>query len=182
MLRNDTLQVPSTSQNQLPDQYDDMIQFRDGKKGTWTRSRSVSCVSMVYNNTAQAALHTVGPFGRHKWSPIPDQTDPPGGNHICSILSEGGVKRKLQKKSQKRHMKHRRREDLVKISARHIRMVSSTLSNVCCVINRISSSSHSPDCHGPHKDSPKLLWRHPTTSWLHLEVPYKQSYFPHDER
>lgn len=68
------------------------------KKGTWTRSRSLSCVSMVYNNTAQAALYIVGPFGKNKWSPIPDQTDPPGGNHICSILSEGGVKRKLQKK------------------------------------------------------------------------------------
>lgn len=28
------LQVPSTSQNQLLDQYDDMIQFRDGGGGT----------------------------------------------------------------------------------------------------------------------------------------------------
>lgn len=51
------LQVPSTSQDQLQDQYDDMIQIHDGK---WDEdgSRSVSCGSDVYNNTVQAGLYT----------------------------------------------------------------------------------------------------------------------------
>lgn len=55
------LQVPSTSQDQLQDQYYDMIQCRDGN---WDVDRgcSVSCVSDVYYNTAQAGLYTVGPF------------------------------------------------------------------------------------------------------------------------
>lgn len=69
------LQVPSTPQNQLLDQYDDMIQFYHGgkeKTGTWTRSRFVSCVSMVHNNAAQAALY----IGKHKVK---------AGNHICGI-------------------------------------------------------------------------------------------------
>lgn len=34
------LQVPSTSQNQLLDQYDDMIQFHDGK---WDVEREALC-------------------------------------------------------------------------------------------------------------------------------------------
>lgn len=81
------LQVPSTSQDQLQDQYNDTIQFH----GKWDMdgSRSVSCVSHVYTNTAQAGLHAVGPFYKHERSPALDQTDPPGGNLIWNILSKG---------------------------------------------------------------------------------------------
>ncbi len=59
------------------------------ENGTRTGSRSVSCVSDVYNNTAQAGLHTEGPCHKHEWSPVLDQTDPPGGNPIWNILSKG---------------------------------------------------------------------------------------------
>lgn len=86
---------------------------------------------------------------------------------------------KKSQKSQKRHMRHRRK-NLVQISARHIRMVSSTFSNVCCVINRISSLSHSPDCYGPQRIVPNhfgvvlLLLLASLGSFV-------QTYFPHDE-
>lgn len=59
------------------------------ENGTWAGSHSVSCVLDVYNNSAQAGLYTVGPFHKHKWGLVLDQTDPPGGNHIGNILSEG---------------------------------------------------------------------------------------------
>lgn len=74
------LQVPSTSQDQLQDQYNDMIQFH----GKWDgdENRSVSCVSDVYTSTAQAGLHAVGTFYKHERIPVLDQTDPPGGNLI----------------------------------------------------------------------------------------------------
>lgn len=65
------LQMPSTSQDQLQDQYNDMIQFCDGK--WWTGSRSVSRVSDVYNNTAQVGIHW-GPFHTHDRRPGLDQT------------------------------------------------------------------------------------------------------------
>lgn len=48
---------------------------------------SVSCVSDVYSNTAQAGLHTAGSFHKHEWSPVVDRTHPAGGNLICNILS-----------------------------------------------------------------------------------------------
>lgn len=59
------LQVPSTPQNQLLDQYDDMIQFHDGKKKKTGRGRGVAlCHAFPWftNNTAQAALY----IGKHK--------------------------------------------------------------------------------------------------------------------
>lgn len=59
------------------------------EKGTCTGSQSVSWVLDVYNNTAQTRLFTVGPWHKHEWSPVLDQTDPPGGNHIWNILSKG---------------------------------------------------------------------------------------------
>lgn len=58
------------------------------ENGTWTERRSVSCVSDVYNNTAQAGLYTEGPCHKHEWSL--DQTDPPGGKLIWNILSKKG--------------------------------------------------------------------------------------------
>lgn len=67
------LQMPSTSQDQLQDQYDDMIQFHDGK--WWTGSRSVSYVSGVYNNTAHTGIHC-GPFHKDNRKPGVDQTLP----------------------------------------------------------------------------------------------------------
>lgn len=48
---------------------------------------SVSCVSDVYSNTAQAGLHTAGSFRKHEWSPVVDRKHPAGGNLICNILS-----------------------------------------------------------------------------------------------
>lgn len=48
---------------------------------------SVSCVSDVYSNTAQAGLHTAGSSRKHEWSPVVDRTHPAGGNLICNILS-----------------------------------------------------------------------------------------------
>lgn len=48
---------------------------------------SVSCVSDVYSNTAQAGPHTAGSFHKHEWSPVVDRTHPAGGNLICNILS-----------------------------------------------------------------------------------------------
>lgn len=48
---------------------------------------SVSCVSDVYSNTAQAGPHTAGSSRKHEWSPVVDRTHPAGGNLICNILS-----------------------------------------------------------------------------------------------
>lgn len=74
------LQVPSTSQDQLRDQYDDMIQFHDGSQDVdW--SCSVLCVSDVYNNAAQAALLMWAHFIYDR-SLVSIQTDPPGGNYL----------------------------------------------------------------------------------------------------
>lgn len=51
------LQMPSTSQDQLQDQYNDMIQFHDGK--WWTGSRCVSRVSDAYSNTAHVGIRSI---------------------------------------------------------------------------------------------------------------------------
>lgn len=153
------------------------------KKGMWTRSRSVSCVSMVYNNTAQAALYTVGPFGKHKWSPIPDQTDPPGGNHICSILSEGGVKRKLQKNHKKGTWDTWDTEE--RIWYKFLPDISGWFPALClmfAVLLTVLAVCHTLQTVTVPRGSSQITSVSPYYFfWLHWEVLYKHSYFPHDE-
>lgn len=82
------LQVPSTSQNQLPDRCDDMIQFHDGKWDVDRESLCVMCFQMFTIIQLEQVYTPWAPFHKHEWGRVVDQTDPPGGNLDWNILSK----------------------------------------------------------------------------------------------
>lgn len=141
------LQVPSTPQNQLLDQYDDMIQFHDGKKKT-KKKRDVDeeslCVmhfhglQIILLKQLYTLVNTSEGCSQTKQTLWVETT------WVVFSLTVGlrlGEKRKSCKRNRT-------------LNTAQSRMLSSTLSTVCCVIKHNISPSHCPDCQGPRAIGP----------------------------